>query len=206
VANSTTVAERIAKFYRRDAAVVHPPVEVDRFLSTPRADAGYYLYFGRLVPYKRADLAVAACARLGRPIKVIGDGRGERRVRELAGPGAEFLGRVGDAELPGLLAGARALLFPGEEDFGMVPVEAHAAGVPVIAYGRGGARDTVTDGETGVLFAEQTVESLCAAIEAFEARTWEEAPMRANAERFRPERFRAQLGSFIADAHLAGRS
>jgi glycosyltransferase involved in cell wall biosynthesis len=205
LANSSVVAERIAKFYRREATVLHPPVEVDRFLRTPRAPGDYYLYFGRLVPYKRADLAVAACARLGRPIKVIGDGRGEARVRELAGPGAEFLGRVDDAELPALLAGARALLFPGEEDFGMVPIEAQAAGVPVIAYERGGARDTVTDGETGLLFGEQTVASLCAAIEAFESRPWDERALRANAERFRPERFRSELARFIANAHLAGR-
>ena len=113
------------------------------------------------MPYKRADLAVAACARLGRPLKVVGDGRAlEAACAPQAGPGTEFLGRVADEEVAALLAGARALLFPGEEDFGIVPVEAQAAGVPVIAYGRGGVRDTVVDGETGVLFDEQTVEAL----------------------------------------------
>ena len=197
LANSTFVAERIRRFYGRDADVLHPPVDVDPLLGLERRDGGYYLFLSRLVPYKRADLAVAACARLGRPLKVVGGGRAEAAVRAQAGPGTEFLGRVGDAELPGLLAGARALLFPGEEDFGIVPVEAQAAGVPVIAYGRGGVRDTVVDGETGVLFGEQTVEGLCAAIERFETREWPAGPLRENARRFRPEVFRRGLAQAV---------
>ena len=197
LANSTFVAERIRRFYGRDADVLHPPVDVDPLLGLERRDGGYYLFLSRLVPYKRADLAVAACARLGRPLKVVGGGRAEAAVRAQAGPGTEFLGRVGDAELPGLLAGARALLFPGEEDFGIVPVEAQAAGVPVIAYGRGGVRDTVVDGETGVLFGEQTVEGLCAAIERFETREWPDGPLRENARRFRPEVFRRGLAQAV---------
>ena len=197
LANSTFVAERIRRFYGRDADVLHPPVDVDPLLGLERRDGGYYLFLSRLVPYKRADLAVAACARLGRPLKVVGGGRAEAAVRAQAGPGTEFLGRVGDAELPGLLAGARALLFPGEEDFGIVPVEAQAAGVPVIAYGRGGVRDTVVDGETGVLFGEQTVEALRAAIERFETREWPAGPLRENARRFRPEAFRDGLAQAV---------
>ncbi len=197
LANSSFVAERIRRFYGRDADVLHPPVDVDGLLGRERRDGGYYLFLSRLVPYKRADLAVAACARLGRPLKVVGGGRAEEAVRAQAGPGSEFLGRVGDAELPGLLAGARALLFPGEEDFGIVPVEAQAAGVPVIAYGRGGVRDTVVDGETGVLFGEQTVEGLCAAIERFETREWPDGPLRENARRFRPEVFRRGLAQAV---------
>ena len=197
LANSTFVAERIRRFYGRDADVLHPPVDVDPLLGLERRDGGYYLFLSRLVPYKRADLAVAACARLGRPLKVVGGGRAEAAVRAQAGPGTEFLGRVGDAELPGLLAGARALLFPGEEDFGIVPVEAQAAGVPVIAYGRGGVRDTVVDGETGVLFGEQTVEALCAAIERFETREWPAGPLRENARCFRPEVFRDGLAQAV---------
>ena len=197
LANSTFVAERIRRFYGRDADVLHPPVDVDPLLGLERRDGGYYLFLSRLVPSQRADLAVAACARLGRPLKVVGGGRAEEAVRAQAGPGTEFLGRVGDAELPGLLAGARALLFPGEEDFGIVPVEAQAAGVPVIAYGRGGVRDTVVDGETGVLFGEQTVEGLCAAIERFETREWPAGPLRENARRFRPEVFRHGLAQAV---------
>jgi glycosyltransferase involved in cell wall biosynthesis len=197
LANSAFVAERIRRFYGREADVLHPPVDVDPLLGLERRDGGYYLFLSRLVPYKRADLAVAACARLGRPLRVVGGGRAEAAVRAQAGPGTEFLGRVGGAELPALLAGARALLFPGEEDFGIVPVEAQAAGVPVIAYGRGGVRDTVVDGETGVLFGEQTVEGLCAAIERFETREWPAGPLRENARRFRPEEFRRGLAEAV---------
>jgi glycosyltransferase involved in cell wall biosynthesis len=198
MANSSFVAERIRRFYGRDAAVLHPPVDVEPLLGLERRDEGYYLFLSRLVPYKRADLAVAACARLGRALKVAGAGRAGEEVRRHAGPGTEFLGRVPAEQLPGLLAGARALLFPGEEDFGIVPVEAQAAGVPVIAYGRGGIRDTVRDGETGVLFAEQTVESLCDAIERFERRDWPETPLRENALRFRPDAFRRGLALAVA--------
>jgi glycosyltransferase involved in cell wall biosynthesis len=197
LANSSFVAERIRRFYGRDADVLHPPVDVDPLLDLERRNGGYYLFLSRLVPYKRADLAVAACARLGRPLKVVGGGRAEATVRAQAGPGAEFLGRVPDAELPGLLAGARALLFPGEEDFGIVPVEAQAAGVPVIAYARGGVRDTVIDGQTGVLFGEQTVAGLCAAIERFETQEWPAGPLRENARRFRPDVFQRGLAQAV---------
>lgn len=197
VANSRHVADRIAHHYRRTATVIHPPVDVERFLGIPRRPSDYYLALGRVVPYKRVDLAVAACARLGRPLKVAGDGRALDAARALAGPGTEFLGRVADADLPALLAGARALLFPGEEDFGIVPVEAMAAGVPVIAYGVGGARDSVIDGETGLLFHEQTVESLSAAIERFEQLDFDEDELREHARRFGPERFHAELAELV---------
>jgi glycosyltransferase involved in cell wall biosynthesis len=202
VANSSHVAARIGKYYRRDATVIHPPVDVDRGLAMPRAPEDYYLVFGRLVPYKRADLAVAACARLGRPVKVVGDGRALESVRAVAGPEAEFLGAVDDAELPGLFAGARALIFAGEEDFGIVPVEAQAAGVPVVAYGVGGVRDSVVDGETGVFFDEQTAASCAAGILAFEdlERDLDERIIRANAERFAPRRFTEAVTALL-EAH-----
>ncbi|CAA9496467.1 MAG: Glycosyltransferase [uncultured Solirubrobacteraceae bacterium] len=201
VANSSHVAARIAKYYRRDAVVIHPPVAVAPGLATPRAPDDYYLVFGRLVPYKRADLAVAACASLGRRVKVVGDGRAIESVRAVAGPDAEFLGAVDDAELPALMAGARALIFAGEEDFGIVPVEAQAAGVPVIAYGVGGVRDSVIDGQTGVFFAEQTVESCAAGILAFEdvEGELEEQAIRANAERFAPHRFAEAFTALLAE-------
>lgn len=193
VANSTHVAARIAKYYRRDAVVVHPPVEIDRHLARPRREEDYYLVLGRVVPYKRVDLAVAACAKLGRRVKVAGAGRALDAARAAAGPRSEFLGHVPDAALGDLLAGARALLFPGEEDFGIVPVEAQSAGVPIIAYGAGGARETVIDGQTGVFHGEQTVESLASAILAFEQGRFAEDAIRANARRFAPERFRAKM-------------
>jgi glycosyltransferase involved in cell wall biosynthesis len=197
VANSRHVAERIRKYYRRDAFIIHPPVDVEPFLDLPREDRGYYLFLGRLVPYKRADVAVASCARLGRRLKVVGDGRGESRVLAAAGPDTEFLGRLDDSALPGVLAGARALLFPGEEDFGIVPVEAQAAGVPVIAYGRGGARDSVEDGVTGVLYDDPGVEGLSAAIERFETLTFDEGELRRRAAGFAPERFRSEIAGLL---------
>jgi glycosyltransferase involved in cell wall biosynthesis len=201
-ANSTFVAARIAKYWRREARVIHPPVEVGAHLARQRRERDYYLVLGRVVPYKRVDVAVAACAMLGRPVKVAGAGRGLDAARAAAGPGAEFLGYVPDDELGELLSGARALLFPGEEDFGIVAVEAQAAGVPVIAYRRGGARDTVIEGETGLLHDEQTPASLASAILAFESRDFDEAAIRDNARHFAPARFRAELTELIVD-HLA---
>jgi glycosyltransferase involved in cell wall biosynthesis len=199
VANSSHVAARIAKFYRRDAHVIHPPVDVHRFLDVPRRDGGYYLFLGRLVPYKRADLAVAACTVLDRPLKVVGGGRAAESLRQRAAAGIEFLGEVDDAELTSVLAGARALLFPGEEDFGIVPVEAQAAGVPVIAYADSGARDSVVDGVTGVLFDDQSPAGLAAAIGRFEEMEFDEQAIRDNARRFSAERFRAEMATLLSE-------
>ncbi|HSZ14898.1 MAG TPA: glycosyltransferase [Solirubrobacteraceae bacterium] len=222
VANSGHVAERVRRYYGRPAQIVHPPVDVDHFLglrrASPRAgdgvraatepgatseasdasDEDYYFAFGRVVPYKRVDLAVAACASLGRRLKVAGDGRALDAVRAQAPDGGvEFLGKVSAAERDRLLEGARALLFPGEEDFGIVPVEAQAAGLPVIAYGVGGATETVLDGRTGVLFGEQSAQGLAAAIERFEALAIDESAVRENARSFGRERFRAEMAGVI---------
>jgi glycosyltransferase involved in cell wall biosynthesis len=204
VANSAFVARRIEKYYRRRAAVIHPPVEVAEHLERPRHPEDYYLVLGRIVPYKRVDLALAACAKLGRRVKVVGTGRAIDAARAAAGPGAEFLGFVPDAELGGILAGAKALLFPGAEDFGIVPVEAQAAGVPVIAYGAAGILDSVVDGRTGVFHAEQTADSLARAITDFEGRSFDEAAIRDNARRFAPERFRAELVALVRGARTPG--
>jgi glycosyltransferase involved in cell wall biosynthesis len=197
VANSSFVARRIAKYYRRDATVIHPPVDVAEHLARPHDPEDYYLVLGRIVPYKRVDLAVAACAKLGRRVKVVGTGRAIDAARAAAGPEAEFLGFVPDEELGPVLSGARALLFPGAEDFGIVPVEAQAAGVPVIAYGVAGVLDSVLDGATGILHPEQTVDSLAAAILASEGTTFSEEAIRDNARRFAPERFRDELAAFV---------
>lgn len=203
VANSQHVAARIERFYGRTATVVNPPVDVDHFLALKRDPRDYFMTFGRVVPYKRVDLAVLACEQLGRPLKVAGDGRALEAVRTQAnGNGVEFLGKVGDAERDRLLGGARALLFPGEEDFGIVPVEAQAAGVPVIAYGVGGAVETVRDGETGVLFEERSADSLAAAIERFESLDLDEQQIRRNAARFGRERFRSEMAAVIGRASV----
>jgi glycosyltransferase involved in cell wall biosynthesis len=199
VANSNHVAARIRKHYRRDAVVIHPPVEVERHLHRPRREDDYYLVLGRVVPYKKVDLAVGACATLGRPVKVVGEGRGLEAARAAAGPDAEFLGYVPDYDMAELLSGARALLFPGEEDFGIVPVEAQAAGVPVIAFGAGGVRDTVIESETGVFHAEQTVTSVASAILQFESMQFDEYRIRANARRFGPARFRAEITDVLLE-------
>jgi glycosyltransferase involved in cell wall biosynthesis len=202
-ANSEFVAERINRYYERNATVVHPPVDVDRFEGNKR-DAGPdapYLLFGRLVPYKKADVAVEACVRLGRPLRIAGDGRDMARLRELAAgsPQIEFLGKVPDAAVAELLASSRALLFPGLEDFGIVPVEAQAAGLPVIAYGVGGARDSVLDGTTGVLYPDQSADGLVAAIERFERLKLGERALREHARGFAPEHFRHQFEALLAD-------
>jgi glycosyltransferase involved in cell wall biosynthesis len=197
VANSAFVARRIAKYYRRAAEVIHPPVDVDVHLARERDPQDYYLVMGRVVPYKRVDLAVAACAKLGRRVKVVGTGRAIDAARAAAGPDAEFLGFVPDEEIGAVMAGARALLFPGAEDFGIVPVEAQAAGIPVIAYGVAGVLDSVIDGTTGVFHAEQTVDSLAAAILAFEDRDFDEDAIRDNARRFAPERFRQEIADLL---------
>lgn len=169
VANSAFVAKRIAKFYRRDAMVIHPGAAVPGELPASTAKGDYYLVVSRFVGYKRIDLAVEACNRLGRRLVIAGSGgEEEANLRALAGPTVEFRGRVSDEELDELYAGARAFLFPGVEDYGLTPVEAMGHGVPVLAFGRGGALETVVDGETGLFFSEQTAESLCGCIERFE--------------------------------------
>jgi glycosyltransferase involved in cell wall biosynthesis len=202
VANSAYVAARIGRFYGREARVVHAPVDVDHYLAIERRPAGedFYLVFGRVVPYKRVDLALAGAELAGRRVKVAGGGRALDAVRAGAGPHAELLGRVSDAERDALLGSARALLFPGEEDFGIVPVEAQAAGLPVIAYGVGGARETVRDGVTGVLFEPQTAEAVAAAIERFEALTLDPQAPRETARGFGRARFRAEMAAVIAQA------
>jgi glycosyltransferase involved in cell wall biosynthesis len=204
VANSHSVAARIRKHWRRESVVIAPPVDVERHLSRPRREEDYYLVLGRVVPYKRVELAVAACAMLGRRVKVVGAGRALPAARAAAGPGAEFLGHVPDAEVDALLSGARALLFCGEEDFGIVPVEAQAAGVPVVAYGVGGARDSVLDGETGILHAEQTAASVASAILQFEDVRFDEQRIRANARRFGRERFRAEMAELLLEHEPVG--
>ena len=200
VANSAYIAKRIKKFYRREAKVIHPASPVSA--AEPREPDDYYLVVSRFVSYKRVDLAIRACNALGRKLKVVGSGgEMEEQLREIAGPTIEFMGYVTDEQMADLYAGARAFLFPGVEDFGLTPVEAMSAGVPVLALGQGGALETVQDGRTGRFFYEQTPEAMAACIEEFERdgvnATREE--IAAYGRTFSPERFREELGSYVRE-------
>jgi len=201
-ANSAHVARRVRKHYRRECEVLHPPVDVSAFTVGLERD-DYYLFVGELVEYKRADLAVEACVRLGRRLVVIGDGQHRRELERRAGKGVEFLGRQSDEALRGHYSRCRALLFPGEEDFGLVPVEAMASGAPVLAYGRGGALETVRDRETGLFFHRQDAASLAECMLDFEGHEAGFAPadIAVQAQRFAPERFKAGFLRFL-DAHM----
>ena len=196
VANSSVVARRIRKFYGRDCDLVYPPVDISRFDIAPEV-GDYCIIVSRFAPYKRIDLAVEAFTRMKKPLKVIGAGRQMKELQAKAGSCVEFLGRLSDKETSRLMAGARAYIMPGEEDFGIAPVEANACGRPVIAYAAGGALDTQIDGETGVLFHQQTVDSLCEAVQRMEQISWNPQRIRANAQRFATEVFREQMAKLI---------
>lgn len=206
---SQAVAGRIRKHYRRDATVIYPPVNVSNGYLSPKTN-GYYLVVGRLVDYKRVDLAVKACNLLKRELRIVGKGDQDKKLRSLAGPTVQFLGHVDANRLRENYADCRALLFPGEEDFGIVPVEAQSFGRPVIAFGRGGALETVigfSDNEerpelsTGVFFAEQSVDCLADAILQFESVETKFSPefIRSTVERFDVSRFKCEISDFIDD-------
>ena len=214
VANSRFIASRIRKYYGRESTVIHPPVEVSAVKiadTTSAQHPGYYIAIGRLVDYKRFDLAIAACSKLGRPLKIIGSGPQERVLRRMAPPCVEFLGPVSDAELRKHLGGCRALLFPGEEDFGIVPVEAQSFGKPVIAYASGGVLETIRgvfpneaglENPTGVFFQERSVAGLMEAMVEFEAREWEfrAQVIREHSWQFDRAIFQRRMSEFVASA------
>jgi glycosyltransferase involved in cell wall biosynthesis len=200
VTTSRAVAKRIKRYYRREATILPPPVDCQELTPQPDRVEEYYLVLSRLIPYKRIDLAVDACTRLGRRLKIAGSsGRDEAALRARAGPTVEFLGRVSEAERRDLQARCRAFFFPGEEDFGITPVEVGASGRPTIAYAAGGALDTIVDGETGVLFHDQSVDALVAAIERSERLTWDHARIRAQALRFDASVFRRRFPALVEE-------
>lgn len=199
IAISTEIQHRIKKYYQRDSVIIYPPVDTTHFRPLPggQSPADYYLIVSRLIPYKRIDLAVQALSLLKRRLIIVGDGRDRAQLEAMAGPTVEFKGRLPYKAVTELMANCRAFLFPGFEDFGIAPVEAQAAGRPVIAYAQGGALDTVIEGETGLFFYDQSVEGLMAAVEQFELAAFDTSVIRANAERFSTERFRQELGRFV---------
>jgi glycosyltransferase involved in cell wall biosynthesis len=197
VANSGEVARRIARYYRRNATVIPPPVEIPPYQERPAED--FYLAGGRLIPYKRIGLAVEAFSKLGLPLKVFGDGRDRPLLQAQATPNIEFLGWVDEQQRLDLFARCRAFLFPGEEDFGITPLEAMAMGRPVIAYGAGGALETVIEGVTGRFFAEQSAAALAAAVAASRTDSYDAARIRVHAERFGKPRFLERMRAFIAE-------
>ncbi len=204
IANSTVTQQRIKEYYSKPATVIYPPIEVDKFTPPPTGERNGYILWGRHVPYKRFDLAVQACNNLQAPLTVVGSGPDTERLKSLAGPTITFTGRVSDEELVRLSHTHKAFLFPNEEDFGMSAVEALAAGMPVVAYKKGGALDIVQEGETGVFFEEQTLKALADAIkrcdEALSNGAFRPATLHRKAKRFDKGLFATKIRKIVEDA------
>jgi glycosyltransferase involved in cell wall biosynthesis len=196
IANSRFVADRIRSIYQRESVIINPPVETDKF--KPLAKSGdYFLVVSRLMPYKRLDLAVKAFNRLKLPLKIVGNGPALAQLKQIAAGNIEFVGRVPDEEVNELYSGCRALIFPGEEDFGITPLEAAAAGRPTIAYASGGALETVIDNKTGILFKEQSVGSLSDAVERFMGARFDRQKLVEHAHSFRRGVFIEKMKGFL---------
>ena len=205
VANSKNAKKRIKKFYRRDSKVIYPPVEIDKFKVKEKKEIGdYFLFVSRLIPYKRADLVVAAFNQSGLPVKIVGDGPEKPRLKQMAKKNVEILGRVDESKLISLLSHCRAFIFPAEEDFGIAPVEAMASGRPVIAYAKGGALETVVEGKTGLFFKDQTVDLLISAIKKFEKfePNFDSQEARKQAEKFSVQRYKREWQELISKSLL----
>ena len=192
--NSNYIAQKIKKYYRRDSIIIYPPVHIFDHPIIEQSD-DYYLVVSRFVYYKRIDLAILACNQLRRKLVIIGGGEEEKKLRSIAGPTIQFAGQLCDTEIIQYYAHAKAFLFPGEEDFGITPVEAQSLGCPVIAFGRGGALETVLDGKSGLFFEKQTLDDLVKCILKFEQNgvTFTRSQIRHNSLKFREERFRKEL-------------
>lgn len=212
IADSENVRERIQKRYHRDAEVIYPPVDTDFFTQAKACDykeeitlnsqlstMNYYLIVSAFAPYKKVNLAIEAFNILGYPLKIIGSGQEEKKLKKLAKNNIEFLGWLANDELKKYYQNCKALIFPTEEDFGIVPVEAQACGKPVIAFGKGGALETIIEEETGIFFSEQTAESLIKAIKQFETLKFDQNKIRENVLRFDHKIFKKKIQSFIAE-------
>jgi glycosyltransferase involved in cell wall biosynthesis len=200
LANSNEVKGRIKRIYGRDSEVLHPPVDVDRF-RLKEGPGEYFLALSALVPYKKIELAVRVCAKRAWPLWVVGQGSEEKKLRALAGPTVTFRGWAKEEELPGIYARAKALVFPGKEDFGIVPVEAMACGVPVVAFGEGGVLDSVQDGVTGIFFHQQTEEALEEVLEKFEKMEFDPKVLRERANQFSKARFLSKAKEYFRKLH-----
>lgn len=205
VAISSAVRDRIHQVYARESTVIHPPVDTSAYYIGQEVD-DFYLVLARLVPYKRIDLAVQAFTRMGRKLVIVGDGRDRDRLVRLAGPTVEFRGRLPRSEVAALLSRCRGLIWPGEEDFGLAPVEAMASGRPVVARRAGGVLDTVVEGRTGVFFDLPETEALADAVERADRTSWEPAAIRRHAGRFDRAVFESRLSRFLADSLLRGKA
>jgi glycosyltransferase involved in cell wall biosynthesis len=203
VANSAYVAGRIRRYYNREATIVYPPVDTDFYRPADVTPDNHFLIVSALVPYKRIDLAIAACAELGARLRIVGDGPERDRLERQAGAGTTFLGWLPDTALREEYQRAASVLLPGEEDFGIVPLEANACGRPVVALARGGATETVKEGETGMLFQESTRESLAAALGRARETTFDAARIRAHAEQFSRERHTRHMRTVIDETMAA---
>ena len=203
IANSGHVAARIRRYYNREATIVYPPVDTVFFRPAVSPPERHFLIVSAFVPYKRLEIAIDACRRVGAPLRIVGDGPDRERLERMSGPDVTFLGQLTDEGVRDEYQRARALLMPGEEDFGIVPVEAQACGRPVVALGKGGALETVTDGETGVLFAEPTAESLADALRRLETMSFDPARIRASAERFSKDHHARAMQAVIDDTLAA---
>lgn len=205
IANSTVTQQRIKEYYGKPSTIIYPPVEVSRFTPPPSGERNGYVIWGRHVPYKRFDLAIKAANELGAQLTIAGTGPDTERLKSLAGPTVKFVGRISDEALVALAQRSKAFLFPNEEDFGISAVEALAAGTPVIAYKKGGALDIVQEGETGVFFENQTVESLVEAIERFETMSFLPATLHRKAKRFDKGFFQTKMTKIVSDMIAASK-
>jgi len=196
VANAKAVADRIHRYYRRLADVIYPPVDTD-FFGPGEVQEDYFLIVSALVPYKRIDLAVEAFNRTGQRLRIVGQGPEYQKLKRRAKSNIEFLGGISSEELRQLYQKSRALIMPGEEDFGINSLESQACGIPVIAIGRGGAKETVLQGETGVLYEESGIEGLSAALDKFEGMAFNKTTIRANAIKFSRDSFKKEISSYF---------
>lgn len=202
VSISQYIRNRTKKYYRRDSDVIYPPVDITKYQIAPRTE-DFYLVVGRQVDYKRTDIVIEACNRMQKNLIIIGTGPNMRKIKELAGPTVQIMGRLPDEQVAHYYATCRGFIFPQEEDFGITPLEAQAAGRPVIAYRAGGATETVIDNETGVFFDEQTPESLIAAIEKYETMQFDPKKLREHAQKFSTEIFKASFKEYVMNKYHA---